>query len=117
MFDWKIKCRVAKKTFKAYTNQKGSGHLLNIDLIDEFGDMIQGTFFGDKAIEMNDFLEESKIYFFSDGRIKLANTRFTSIKNEFCIVFDNIAQPVLVEEDDKNIKHQVFNFTTFSEIS
>ena len=66
---------------------------------------------------MNEELQEGKVYFFADGKIKLANKKFTSIKNEFCIIFDQIAQPTLIEEGDDNIKDKVFNFTSISDIS
>ena len=44
--DWCIKVRVLKKpTERHYQNAKGSGKLLNIDLIDRDGTMIQATMF------------------------------------------------------------------------
>lgn len=36
--DWRIKARVLKKSnLKTFTNQKGTGSLFNIDLIDKEG--------------------------------------------------------------------------------
>jgi hypothetical protein len=40
----------------------------------------------------------------------MANKRFTSIKNDFCIVFEKNAQIVEVE-DDGSIAEQAFDFT------
>jgi hypothetical protein len=48
LFDWKIKGRVTKKQAKkSWKNAKGTGTLLNIELIDHQGTQIQATFFND----------------------------------------------------------------------
>ena len=33
---------------------------------------------------------ENKVYLFSNGIVKMANKKFTSIKNDFCIVFEKL---------------------------
>lgn len=43
------------------------------------------------------------MYLFSNGTIKMANQKFTSIKNDFCIVFDRNSEIKEVGDDD-NIK-------------
>lgn len=49
--DWIFKARVLKKPpVRNYKNQRGEGQILNIDLIDRDGTMIQGTFFN-KEVE------------------------------------------------------------------
>lgn len=35
-----------------------------------------------------EILEENKVYLFSNGSVKMANKKFTSVKNDFCIIFD-----------------------------
>ncbi len=46
--DWCIKARIVKKgPLKEWSNAKGSGKLLNIDLVDKAGTMIQATAFHD----------------------------------------------------------------------
>lgn len=48
--DWEIKARVVKKApIREWTNAKGSGMLLNFDLVDREGTMIQGTAFHEAA--------------------------------------------------------------------
>jgi len=38
LFDWKIKARVTKKhQMRTYKNERGSGKILNIELIDSYG--------------------------------------------------------------------------------
>lgn len=44
--------------------------------------------FNEVAIKWFDQLQENKVYIFSGGSIKMANKKFTSIKNDFCITFD-----------------------------
>ena len=48
--DWRIKARVLKKAdLRSYRNAKGEGVILNLDLIDREGTMIQATAFNDTA--------------------------------------------------------------------
>lgn len=46
----------------------------------------------------------------------MANKRFTSIKNDFCIVFEKNAQ-ILEVPDDGSIAAQAFDFTSIKEIA
>ena len=64
---------------------------------------------------MMDTLEAEKVYTFSGGQIKLANKRYTSIKNDFCITFD---QQTIIEKcaNDAHIKSECFTFTKLEAI-
>ena len=42
---------------------------------------------------------ENKVYLFSNGIVKMANKKFTSIKNDFCIVFEKNAQILEIVDD------------------
>jgi replication factor A1 len=44
-------------------------------------------------------LKENSVYTISNAQIKLANSRFSSIKNDFSLVFDTHAQIKLVQDD------------------
>ena len=56
--DWCIKARVLKKApLRSYRNAKGEGVILNIDLIDREGTMIQATAFGETANKLNEQIE------------------------------------------------------------
>jgi len=48
--DWIIKARVSSKQMRG--TQKG-GHLLKLELVDNFGTMIEGTFFNDCALQFD----------------------------------------------------------------
>ena len=64
-----------------------------------YGTQIEGTFFNDAAEHFDRKIKENKVYLFSNGCVKMANKRFTSIKNDFCIVFEKNAQIIEVEDD------------------
>lgn len=95
--DWKIQARVSSKAEKRQTRNGGS--LLKIELVDMYGTQIEGTFFNEAADMFEPKILENKVYLFSNGVVKMANKRFTSIKNDFCIVFEKNAQIVEVEDD------------------
>jgi replication factor A1 len=102
--DWKIKARIVKKyDKKEWSNAKGNGVLLNIDLMDKEGTMIQATFFNDAALKFDEILKPNQVYLFSNGQIKMANKKFSSIKNDHCITFDINAE-IEPADDDKQIK-------------
>lgn len=53
--DWCIKARVLKKAdLRTFRNAKGEGFILNLDLIDREGTMIQATAFNETAKTLND---------------------------------------------------------------
>lgn len=89
MFDWKIKARVTKKfEIKPWKNAKSEGHVMNVELIDSQGTQILATFYNDAAVKNNEVLQENKVYLFSNGSVKISNKKYTSIKNDYCIIFD-----------------------------
>lgn len=75
-----------------------------------YGTQIEGTFFNEAADMFEPKIYENKVYLFSNGVVKMANKRFTSIKNDFCIVFEKNAQ-INEVEDDGSIAEQAFDFT------
>lgn len=84
--DWKIKARIASKTDKKAT--RSGGFLMKIELVDVYGTQIEGTFFNKAAEFFEHILKEDRVYLFSSGIVKMANKRFTSIRNDYCIVFE-----------------------------
>lgn len=47
--------------------------------------------FKESAVKFNDQLVEGKVYVFSNGNVKMANKKFSTIKHDFCLIFDNYA--------------------------
>ena len=114
--DWVIKARVLKKAaIREWSNAKSSGVLLNFDLVDREGTQIQATAFQEAAKTLNDLIEQDSVYTFAGGMVKLANKRFTSIKNDYCLTFSNDARVERCDDDD-DIEGVSFNFTDLSEI-
>ena len=84
--DWIIKARIANTSGLKTTRNGGS--LLKIELVDQYGTQIEGTFFNDSAKMWADTLKKDKVYLFSNGNVKMANKKFTSVKNDFSIIFE-----------------------------
>ena len=102
LFDWKIKARITKKQAKkTWRNAKGEGTLLNIELIDFHGTQIVATFFNELANKYDLTLKENSVYLFSNGTVKIANQKYTSIKNDYCIIFDRSSEIQEVEDDNR----------------
>ena len=56
--DWVIKARVVKKgSLRNWRNERGEGQLVNFDLVDRGGTLIQATSFGEAAARLSDTLE------------------------------------------------------------
>ena len=106
--DWIIKARISNKGDIKTT--RNGGHLLKIELVDQYGTQIEGTFFNDSAKMFAEILEENKVYLFSNGNVKMANKKFTSVRNDFCITFDQ--QRSIIEQftDDGTISKHSFDF-------
>ena len=85
---WTIRARITNKSdMRTYNNAKGPGKLFSIDLLDDAGGEIRGTFFNEGVDKYDALLQKDQIYSFSGGRIKLANKRFSSLNNDYEITF------------------------------
>ena len=82
---------------------------MNVDLIDKEGTQIQATFFGDAVYKFAPILKENKVFLLANGQVKIANKKFTSIKNDYCLTFD-MNGDIQEVEDDAQIKKQGFAF-------
>ena len=51
--------------------------------------MIQATSFNDTANKIDEKVQLNKVYTFAGGDVKLANKKFTAIKNDYCLTFGN----------------------------
>lgn len=115
--DWQVKARITKKhPKKPWKNAKTAGVLLNIELMDSYGTQIIATFFNDIAEKWDAQLDEGKVYLFSGGSVKIANQKYNSIKNDYCIIFDRNSE-IKETEDDSKIKNQGFSFVSIEEIN
>lgn len=64
---------------------------------------------------MDSLLEYDAIFTFSNGQVKLANKRFTSIKNDYCLTFskDSICEKCAEDEEIQSVS---FTFTGLDSI-
>ena len=119
--DWVIKARVTKKGKKvSYSN----GCLFKIELIDEEGTQIECTCYKDTLDIFYDKIEEGKIYTLTKASIANANKKFTSIQNDFRIIFTTNTEikEYIPKEDERQsvesskFQRHRFNFVSISEI-
>ncbi|CAI2384252.1 unnamed protein product [Moneuplotes crassus] len=114
--DWKIKVRVIKKNKRSWTNMKGSGVVMTLDLIDSASSQIQASFFNDAVLKFDNVIQENCVYTMTNGTVRPANKRFTSIDNNFCINFE-IHGKIEKVEDEGVIADQAFDFKTAKQIA
>lgn len=113
---WCIRARLVKKSpKKEWTNQKGSGTLFSIDLLDESGE-IRATAFTEQVIKFYDMLVEGKVYYFKGGRIRPANRKFTTIKHEYELSFDSTTEIWEAQVSDSEVPRQTFTFVPIKNI-
>jgi replication factor A1 len=83
-------CSITSKSdIKTWNKPTGSGKLFSIDLLDEEGTEIRATFFKEAVDKWEPMLQPNGVYYFSGGKMKLANKNFTSVKNDYEITFDD----------------------------
>ena len=83
--------------------------------MDNHGTMIQATFFKDACDKFDPILKEGCIYLCSNGTVKLANQRFATVKNDFCLVFDKNGE-IQEVPDDSSIDQKGYNFSSLADI-
>jgi replication factor A1 len=110
-YRWTIKARITSKSEKRHwSNAKGEGTLFSIDLLDSTGGEIRATFFKEACEKFYPILEESKVYTFSGGQVKVGNSRqYSQIKNQYELTF-SISSEIHAVSDDRDIKAQHYSF-------
>ncbi|KAF0687241.1 Aste57867_21003 [Aphanomyces stellatus] len=113
---WTIKARVTSRSaIKNWTNARGQGKLCSIDLLDAKGGEIRGTLFNDAVDTFYDRLIPNGIFYFSGGKIKMANRKFSAINNDYEVTFDSSSDIVAAPEDHA-IQAVQYNFKTIASI-
>jgi replication factor A1 len=117
MSRWTIKALVnSKSDMKTWSNARGEGCLFSVDLLDQNGGEIRATFFKDAAQKFFDIIEEEKCFFFSGGRLKVANKQYTSIKNNYECTFDANADIRPAPNDDQKKFKLNFDFVEIAKL-
>jgi hypothetical protein len=113
---WRIKGRVTNKgDMRTWQNAKGSGSLFSFDLLDAEGGEIRATCFKDMATKLFGVIEVGQVYVVSNGQVKLANKKFSTLKGDYELTLNNETH-VTVVQDDTSIKLMHYNFTKLAEL-
>lgn len=113
---WTIKVRVTNKgTVREFNNAKGPGKLFSCDLLDERGDEIRCTFFGRAVDSYYNLLEKDGVYYMGQGKLKVANKQYTSIKHEYEITFDE-KSTITPAPADARIARVQYNFVKLARL-
>ena len=113
---WVIKARVTQKSdMKHWDKGTSKGSLFSIELLDEYGGQIRATFFNDVAKKYYDAIKERSVYFFSGGKLKDANRKFTTIPHPYEITFDR--DTVIQNARDSEIPTDTFNCTRLCDMT
>ena len=113
---WTIKARVTQKSeIRRWSNQRGEGCLFSITMLDQDGGEMRATFFKDACDRFEPALEQDKCYYFSGGRLKVADRRFSSVNNQYECTFDTNAD-IRPAPDDGAIQNVVFSFTSIEKL-
>eukprot|EP00440_Ansanella_granifera_P053519 gb/GFBE01058020.1/.p1 GENE.gb/GFBE01058020.1/~~gb/GFBE01058020.1/.p1 ORF type:complete len:775 (+),score=150.05 gb/GFBE01058020.1/:1-2325(+) len=110
---WRIKARVLMKgDIRKFSNSRGEGQLLKVDLADQSGE-ISATFFGRAVDKYYGMLQPGQVYTFQKGQIKPANKRYD--RGDVVLVFEEHAQIEAVN-DDQSIPGMTYDFKPLCEI-
>jgi len=112
-----IKARVTNRSdIRTWSNDRGEGKLFSVDLLDEHGTEIRATFFRDAVDKFHPLVEPEGVYYFSNGKLKIANKKFTSIKNDYEVTFDDRAH-IERAQDAGAIAKQHFDFVPIARLA
>ncbi|CAI5745512.1 unnamed protein product [Peronospora destructor] len=114
---WTIKARVTTRApIKNWSNARGSGKLFSVDLLDAKGGEIRATFFKDGVDKFYEMLRPGGVFYFSGGKVKMANRRFSSVDNDYEVTFDTHSEISPAPEDGQISQMQYF-FKKIAEIA
>ncbi|KAK4519047.1 uncharacterized protein ATC70_009275 [Mucor velutinosus] len=112
---WHIKARVTQKSeIKKWHNSKSDGQLFSVHLLDSSGE-IKATIFTDQVDRFFNLLEEGKVYYISKARVTMARKQFSTLNNEYELVFENGTE-IQACEEASNIPQVKYNFVKIADI-
>ena len=72
---------------------------MNVEMMDEEGTRIQGTFFKEMVEKFNHLLFENSVYLISGAVVRESPPKFATVKHEYCIVFDKNTTIEQIDDD------------------
>ncbi|POM57375.1 Replication protein A 70 kDa DNA-binding subunit, partial [Phytophthora palmivora] len=113
---WTIKARVTTRApIKNWSNTRGSGKLFSVDLLDAKGGEIRATFFNDGVDKFYETLRPGGVFYFSGGKVKMTNRRFSSVDNDYEVTFDTHSE-ISPAPEDGQISQMNYAFKKIAEI-
>ncbi|KAF1834864.1 replication protein-like protein A 70 kDa DNA-binding subunit [Decorospora gaudefroyi] len=114
---WTIRARCTSKSdMKEWANQKGSGKLFSVNLLDDTGE-IRATAFTEVADKLYPIFEEGVVYYISAPcRVTLAKKNFSNLPNDYELQFERDTE-VEKAEDQENKPQIRFNFTKIGDLN
>ncbi len=115
---WTIKARVSLKSeIKHYHNQRGEGKLFTVHFLDQSGE-IRATGFNEKVDELYEKLEEGSVYYVSKCRVNIAKKQFSSVANEYELMFDRDSEIERCNDtDDVSVPQVRFDFVNIGNVA
>lgn len=114
--NWKLKVKaINKKPIHIWRNEKSTGKLFTLDLLDNSG-QIRKTAFNNCVNKFFDRIENNKVYFITSADLKAANKKFTSIANNFELFFNNDTEIVLSEDHNEDVPLMKYEFSSISNV-
>ena len=92
---WAIRAKVVSRGPKrAFNNPRpgGSSSVFSAEVMDEQGTAIEATFWREAADRFYDLLAEGVVAVFARGSVKPANKKYSNVRNDYCLSFDNSAE-------------------------
>jgi replication factor A1 len=114
---WTIRARCTSKgEMKEWHNQKGTGKLFSVNLLDDTGE-IRATAFNDAAEKLYPIFEVGTVYYVSAPcRVTLAKKQFSNLTNDYELQFERDTEVEKAEDQDN--KPQIrFNFTKIGDLN
>ncbi|CAO3579251.1 unnamed protein product [Absidia cylindrospora] len=112
---WKVKARVVQKTdIKTWANARTEGKLFSVNLLDHTGE-IKATAFQKEVDRLYSLLVEGQVYYISNARVIVAKKAFSTLKNEYELVFEHSAE-VVPCANDPSIPSMSYSFTKIADM-
>ncbi|RWR72880.1 replication protein A DNA-binding subunit B [Cinnamomum micranthum f. kanehirae] len=114
---WTIKVRLTNKgNLRTYKNNRGEGHVFNVELTDEDGTQIQATMFNAAATKFFPKFELGKVYYISKGTLKVANKQFKTVQNDYEMTLNEYSEVEEVAGEGAFVPETKFNFVQIDQL-
>ncbi|KAB7503649.1 Replication protein A DNA-binding subunit [Armadillidium nasatum] len=112
---WTICARVTNKSdIRTWNNSRGQGKLFSMDLLDETGE-IRATAFNEQCDKFYNMIEIDKVYYITQAQLKTADKRYSSLKNDYEMTFNQGTQ-VTACQQKTNIPNMQFEFVSIDQL-